>query len=60
MFLNLDFDFPEGFVLKFVPDCPTCRLRMLSKGYYEVIVEASFRGKAFGLRVGSKIQEELG
>lgn len=52
----MEFDFPKGFALKFVPDCPECRLRMISKGYYEVIVDDSLIGKSFGLKVGAKMQ----
>ena len=58
IFLNMEFDFPNGFVLKFVPDCPQCRLRMIEKSYYQVIVDDSLKGKVFGLRVGAKMQEK--
>jgi hypothetical protein len=55
IFLNSEFDFPDGFVLKFTPTCDKCRLRMISRGYYELIVDENFLGKSLTLSVGANI-----
>lgn len=55
LFLNEVFDFPNGFSLKFTPACDKCRLKYISKGYYELVVEEGYNGKAFTVAVGAKI-----
>jgi hypothetical protein len=60
VFLNLEWDFPSGFVLKFSPECPKCRLSMVSPGYYEVIVDKELHGRVVTLQVGAKMRSEEG
>jgi hypothetical protein len=57
VFLNEEFDFPNGFAIKFTPSCEKCRLKFISKGYYELIIDDGYFGKAFTLSVGAKISE---
>jgi hypothetical protein len=54
IFLNEEFDFPIGFSLKFTPTCDKCRMKFISKGYYELIIDDGYFGKAFTLSVGAK------
>lgn len=59
MFLNYEFEFPDGFVLKFSPECESCNLRMIEKGYYEVVIDSSLLGRAVSLKVGAKVRKEF-
>lgn len=41
--------------MKFNPACDKCRLKYISRGYYELILDESLNGKAFTLSIGAKI-----